>query len=251
MIRPTGAIPDAPGEERGEDASALVGARMYTLPEEWDLTGYVKHRTDQGQTEGCQGASWGQALSLAGAIAGYELEPSWNALWTMARMLEHRGATKLPNEGVATNRIISSLAEWGVVARARWSELSPLAAPLPIDVLEAASRALVTGFYRVNETGARRLARVREALHAGHGVVYCGPVGEAYMAGPGALYKGDARSLGNHARLLTGYRVDSFREVGSYGARWNGDGTAWVTEDYVAEQCFDLSVVTVAPAEVV
>lgn len=248
-LKPTGAIPDAPGEERGADAGELVGARSYTLPEEWDLTGYVTERFDQ-RGESCQGASWARALILAATIAGYDLDVSYLALWTMARELEHRGAHKLPDEGVATNRIIAALTDWGVVARARWPEMSPLDAPLPIDVLEAASRATVTGFFRVYETGARRLARVREALHAGHGVVYCGPVGEKYMAGPGALYKGDAKSLGNHARVLTGYRGDGFREVGSYGERWNGDGTAWVSEEYVAEQAFDLSVVTVAPAEV-
>ena len=123
--------------------------------------------------------------------------------------------------------------------------------PTPIDVKEAGSLALVTGIYRIYETGVARTTRIREAIAQGHHVVFGMEVDRAYeeWRDTTAPYPGlRGPSLGGHAQVLVGYAPGRFLVLNSWGPAWGEDGYAWIAEEALeGEHAYDFSVVTVAP----
>jgi hypothetical protein len=249
MIRPCGHLPDPCDKARGDEIGRLVGARRQTLPEEWDLLAYVTPGYDQ-RGNSCVGAAFAHGLVLAANAMGYELDPSRTAPYTIARQLADPALDVLPDNGCFPYRAIEGLIDWGVVARWRWMDDVDLTKPVPQDVLEAGSIALVTGVYRIYESGDALLTRIREAIFACHGVFFGMSVGESYMRNRGELYVGEPTSLGGHAQLIVGYRPGAFLVLNSWGLGWGNGGLVWIDERVIMERAFDVTVITHAPREV-
>jgi len=248
-VRPLGCLPDPPHRRYGAPLSTLVSPG-YTL-DALDWSPSIDAGLEQ-RGSSCVGAALAHALELQARLNGVDLDPSYLAIYTGARELEHPGLAKLPDVGCYIGRAIEWLTTWGVVARARWGDLSPLEQPVPIDVLEAGATATLAGVYRTEETGAARLQRIREALTVGHGVVFGMLVDDAYEAGPGELFDGlTGDSRGGHAQLLVGYRPGACKVLNSWGTRWNGDGYAWLSDAWLAgEHVYDFTVITAAPGSI-
>lgn len=248
-MRPLGCLPDPPHRRYGAPLASLVTPGF--TRESVDLTHLLDEPIDQ-KGSSCVGAALGGALELCARVCGWELDPSYLAIYAGARELEHPALDELPDGGCYIGRALEWLQTWGVVAANRWPDSIALTRPVPIDVLEAGTTATLRGAWRIDDAGEARLQRVREALTAGHAVVFGMQVDEAYERGPGALFRGlTGPSRGGHAQLLTGYRPGAFKVRGSWGPRWNGDGCAWLDDEFLAgEQVYDFTVVTTVPRSV-
>lgn len=249
MNRPLGVLRDPPGTERGISLRHLVAGSVGAVPSAFSLADRITAGLDQ-YKETCVGAALYHGLKLAAHTAGFDIDPSYRAIHTIARMLEDLRATRLPDRGCYPHLALEGLEDWGVVARTRWPDDSDIGAPVPIDVLEAGAVARVTGVYRVFETGDELVALLRRSIFEGHGAFYAGSVGAAYKRLGGEVYDGDATSDGDHARLLVGYRPGAFLELNSWGLGWGEGGFGWISEAYV-RRAFAHTVITAAPMEVV
>jgi hypothetical protein len=251
-MRPTGALRDPVGCERGEPLHRLGAIRAErTLPESVDLRPFVTTIPEQ-RGESCIGHALAQALRVRAAIMGITLDPSAMAIYAVARELEAPGADELPDAGSYPFRAIEGLSDWGVVARRRWSDDVDASKPVAIDVLEAGATAYVTGEYAISSKGAARGIEIRQALAAGHPVFWARDVDRAYMRLRGDIYRGLTEpAVGAHAGCLVGYDADSVTDAGSWGRTHGADGFARIAWEFVeSERAYSFTVITFAPTAV-
>jgi hypothetical protein len=244
-----GALRDPPEKAVGDPILRLLAkGEAEELPQALVLS-YVRPTIVQ-RGNSCYGAAFAHALRGAARRMGYEIDPSYLAIYALARELEHPGARTLPDEGSYTHRVLEAITDWGVVDRKRWQDWADILSPTPIDVKEAGSLALVTGIYRIYETGIARTTRIREAIAQGHHVVFGMEVDRAYEEWRGSTpYPGlRGPALGGHAQVLVGYAPGRFLVLNSWGPAWGEDGYVWITDEALeGEHVYDFTVVTVAP----
>lgn len=201
---------------------------------------------------GCVAAAFAHALRGAAGRMGRRIDPSWTALYGVLRNLERPGAERLPDGGGFLHRGAQAFLDWGVCSRVRWPDDVDLELPVPVDVLEAGRVARAGGVYPIVDEDP--IEEIERLLNAGHFVVFGAQYGARFDLGPGASpYDGEAVAddqIG-HATCIVGTSPGYKRIVNSWGAWWNGDGTAWLTDRFIRTRAWGLYAVTIAPAEVV
>lgn len=246
-----GHLRDPLGTGRGEEIRRLVGAGP--VPSSCSLAAHLPTVLDQ-RGGSCVGAALRSALMIAASVGGWSLDPSYLAIYALARELEAPKNTMLPDFGCYPHRALEALEDWGVVARSRWPDDANLEGPVPQDVLEAGASALVTGVYRIEETGAARVEAIKRAICEGHAVFFGMSVDDAYMAwGPdrGTYLGRVGDDRGGHAQVITAYVPGRVGVLGSWGTRWARNGFIWIADDWIADgDCYDFTVLTTAPREV-
>jgi hypothetical protein len=247
-----GALRDPEGKAIGDPVLRLLAlGQAEELPQALVLA-YVRPRIVQ-RGNSCYGAAFAHALIGSARRVGYEIDPSYLAIYALARELQHPNAKTLPDEGSFTHRVLEAITDWGIVDRKRWPDWSDVLAPTPIDVKEAGSLALVTGIYRIYEDGPARTTRIREAIAQGHHVVFGMEVDRRYEVWREGTYDGlQGPSLGGHAQVIVGYAPGRFLVLNSWGSAWGEDGYAWITDEALeGEHAYDFTIVTVAPSRAV
>lgn len=197
----------------------------------------------------CPAASAAHAVRGVAGVAGILLDPSYLAIYALVRQLNEPRAAILRDTGGYLVHAMAALSSWGVVARSRWPDSSDLSEPVPVDVLEAGSLARV-GVHAVQD--ADPIPEIETLVAARQFPIFGQVYGRHFGEGPGFdAYDGEDESgdLG-HAMVIVGTRPGAKRVLNSWGDTWNGDGTAWLTDDFV-RRGWGFYAVTVSPSRVV
>lgn len=249
-MRPLGCLFDPPGEGRGEPLARLAAvSAARTIPFAATLQNHITLIDDQIGNE-CVGQALAQCLRIRSHIDGRPIDPSWTAIYAVARSLEHPSAHTLADVGSFPFRGIEGLSDWGVVARRRWPGDVDHTLPVPVDVLEAGALAYITGEYRI---GDEREVQIKQAICAGHPVFFAMSVDASYQHYSGGLWRGmSGPSMGGHAQCIVGYDEDGVIVANSWGLGWGEGGLSRISWDAIASaDCTNFYVITHAPLEVV
>jgi hypothetical protein len=154
----------------------------------------------------------------------------------------------LPDVGCSPFLAMTGIRDHGVVSASRWPGTKSPRERVPIDVLEAGSRALVTGFFRAFAAGADLYAQLCNAVDLGHPILFGMPVGEEFGEKlDGSVYSGEASDVGNHAMTIIGYDETGFQILNSWGDSWGDRGTCTIDAGYMIDRAFDFTAFQVAP----
>jgi hypothetical protein len=185
---PLGHIPDADHFRTQKPAHVLLGSAPTAGPA-ISVGGFEAPIEDQGQTGHCGGTGTSQAVYASAGASGKPLPfvPSPKMIYALARIQARQDSTqKLTDSGVMPANLIGAL-RWGVMPIAAptpdgryddvWSQddldavmLSGLVNPPNVNDepslldLETSGLKIVTGEYRIDETGSNFAAQIRAGL---------------------------------------------------------------------------------------
>jgi hypothetical protein len=248
-----GYVPDAPDvRDFHFDDSPLLGAAPIVTADEIDLRKYLDRIQTQTLND-CVGHFIAGAAYCTAAAAGEPIErPSPLYPYTMGRARTQRG--KLIDAGVSPRDAMLGIAEYGLVANARWPECEAFANAMPsLDALEEGDCARISAFYRIPEgPGAATAAKLslRRGRFPGFGLI----ADEAFEnIGTGILSRPGGKVLGGHMLYLIAWSpiLNAFRYVNHWGTSYGDEGFGWISADYFeSSACFDRWVIDVVPPEV-
>jgi C1A family cysteine protease len=256
-----GWVPD-PEEIKATQLSVrhLLGAHPGVgVPSEHSLENYVHQIFDQGQTSSCTGWAFAQAVRLRLAVQGITIAlPSPMGLYTGARALARLTATgstteNLTDSGAIPSDVVAWMEKWGVPTMAAWPFVADKINEEPVlSELENASQFMLQGVYRVQSSGAQRIADIQQAIAAGYPVAigtYVDSAFENYKKGDKPLpapNPGDPEG-GGHMMHLIGYDAKgNFRGVNQWSSSWGDSGMYWASPAWVTSPSMsDIYVITV------
>jgi C1A family cysteine protease len=256
-----GWVPD-PEEVKAKQLSVrhLLGAHTGVgIPSEYSLEKYVLQIYDQGQTSSCTGWAFAQAVRLRLAVQGLTIAlPSPMGLYTTARALERQQAgndakTALTDSGAIPSDVVAGMQQWGMATSAAWPfDATQINAEPVLSELENASQFMLQGVYRVQSSGAQRIADIQQAIAAGYPVAvgtYVDSAFEDYAKGDKPLPAPNPEDTegGGHMMHLIGYDANgNFRGVNQWGGAWGDSGMYWASPAWVTSPSMsDIYVITV------
>lgn len=152
----------------------------------------------------------------------------YNTLVRQANMIVDRGC--IPRIALAT------LTDLGFCDDADW-KFDPamvLKQPLPDAYTQATDQKLITSYYRLYETGDALVHQIKQALAAGHPVIYGSPIDATYEANTGGLIMpATGEWIGAHMRCLVGYTENYAIEANSWGDDWGDKGFGYLSWDFI------------------
>lgn len=268
MTRAKGYVPD-PAGHRANGFHLLAAYRATSTPSAADLTPCTPPVMDQNQCGSCTGHGTACGIATACTKAGKPLPfvPSPRGIYCLARAVDRSDPSRpLTDDGAMPNQVMRSISEWGVrpiqapTSGGLYSDCEPsnVNAEPTLDELTADAHDSIVGWYRIDATGADRIAQLRQALAAGHPVgigTFVATSFENWQAGDppvGAQDPSDPNG-GGHWTCLIGYRTGSagetiFRLRNSWGESWGDSGNCDVSEAFV-QQASDLYVFAVTAKE--
>lgn len=150
------------------------------------------------------------------------------------------------DEGTYPRTAFSQLAKVGVARESLWPyDTKKVFVRPPISALEDAYNHRITGYFRINSTGAAREEEIRHAILTGHPVVFGTEVGEPFCLYDGSnenlVWNYPAHSVGGHAMVIVGFRKRQNGEYdylirNSWGLGWGSrahPGHAWASSGWV------------------
>lgn len=235
--RGTGYLPDL--TDVRDKSFDLLGLPATNLPITVSLAPPGLVPFDQGATNSCVGQAVSQAVRLRmSRRLGYLPEPlSRRAIYWNARA--YHGATKR-DEGTHIRFAIRALQRYGAPPESVWPFEGGAINRKP----SLASYQLghdfggVRGYYRIQESGERKLLAIKAAIAAGYPVVAGWFVDRAFLRNDGPHLIGAQRAddiVGGHAMVLTGYAGDSYDVTNSWGTSWRAGGFATFRSELVLE----------------
>jgi C1A family cysteine protease len=215
-----GYIKDRP-DARDQHVAKLALPRA--IPAAASLRDHVVEVLDQGDTSSCVAHSWAQALRIADMAAGVNNPPlaSREYLYYNARAYD---GGPIEDQGTQLRSCAQGIVKFGRPSESVWPFIASYINQRPPweAYREGYDARGVAGYHRVTT-----LDEIRQAIAAGHAVVGGTDVGESiFTAGDGGIYSPDPAepAIGGHALCVTGYDVDSFEIVNSWGPGWGKQG---------------------------
>lgn len=206
---------------------------------------------DQGPFGACVANAVVGALELVLGNQGAPITPlSRLFLYWLCRHAMH---TEGEDSGTYPHLAIERLGRVGVCRESTWGyEEKNLLAPPPPRAYPEASDNRPTGWFRIDQPGAGRLAALSAAVRANHPVVFGTPVGralETYRKGQVLGIPAARDQIGGHCMLLTGIDTLGGRRVwrvrNSWGPDFGDQGHVLFSDDYMAWSALqDLWVLT-------
>lgn len=187
---------------------------------------------------------------MAANREGRTLDASYLSIYSIALKIANPRASRLLDIGCQPSIAIDAIQNFGIVSRDRWPDESSIEHGVPIDILEAGDKSLVSGVYRIDDFGDALVDRVKRAVSQRYGVFFGMPIGQSYMNLSSGTYYGEVHPAGNHAQTIVGYRPGAFYVLNSWGLSWGEGGYAWIDEGFFADRAFDITVITAAPKAV-
>lgn len=240
------------------------------LPPCVDLTEYTPEVMDQGELGSCVGHARASgittALEVIGESLGWVVSP--DSIYKLARCIErasavlpHQKLPELDDTGAYPSCAQVAVSHWGVVPMGerspdgRFSDCWSSTVNQEPDLLmiERASTTIVIGEYAIGGNAIQRGLGVRKALYLGAPVEIGSFVDTNYMnwdpdSGPYGKPNTSDPNGGGHDQLIIGYKLVGnqywYRIRNSWGAAWGDNGSAWVTEEFLA-QADDLNALMV------
>ena len=237
--------------------SHLLGAGV-SVPAEYSLEKYVLQIYDQGQTSSCTGWAFAQAVRLRLAVQGIPIAlPSPMGLYTTARALERQqsgqpASVALVDNGAVPSDVVAGMQQWGMASITAWPfDPAQINAEPVLGELENASQFMLQGIYRVQSSGAQRIADIQQAISQGYPVAigtYVDSVFENYTKGSPPLPAPDPNDPegGGHMMHLVAYDSSgNFRGVNQWGNSWGDSGMYWASPAWVTSpEMSDIYVIT-------
>ena len=242
-MRGLGCVPDPP--DHHDKSVYLLGLGSPVIPRETSFRGFVPRILDQGNTESCVANAVALAWATVNALAGREVAiPSRLALYWWAR--HQHGATKT-DSGTYCRAGVKALSKHGAPPESSWPfDATAVGKKPPLRVVQAGFRHRgPAGYYRIFDDGKARLGAVQRALASRIPMIFGVSVDDAFTSdsGPEWIPPRTGARVGGHAMMLTGYAEKDgekwYQVVNSWGARWRGDGTAFLHGSWV-EEAWDL-----------
>lgn len=197
--------------------------------------------SDQGTAGTCVANAWCDMLEIVLALHGHEVRQlSRLFLYWVARYL-HGDTDK--DDGTYLRAAAHQLRKIGTVEE-KYFPYSPhkVFVQPELDLYTMASNNMLTGFYRIFETGHERVEAIETAIRANHPVVFGAPISKEFSS-----YRGEGRVLddprpsdivGRHAMCVVGvdYTTELHRRWkirNSWGRDWGNDGYCWMSDNYL------------------
>lgn len=222
------------------------------LPKEHSLFKHVVSVRNQRSASSCVGEAVAGAVGIVQNRLGISSEPlsSLDPYW-YARYLH--GAHKR-DAGTRIRLACKAMQRRGIPDEKYWPFSSnPMKVnkqPGPEATMRAHPRS-GGSYVSISDSGGGRTQAVRAAISSGFPVVFGTRVNRDFQARNGPLYIGPppGETIGGHAMVLIGYKVDEihgmvFEILNSWGRNWRAMGRAWITEGYLCSNLTrDLTII--------
>lgn len=181
-------------------------------------------------------------------------------LYWIARAVD---GTTTEDAGTYLSSIVQQMHKIGVCDESVWTyepdalvthagnRVKKFICPPPVESDIRASENRVSGYYRINTTGAQRLADITTAIRANHPVIFGTEVGDGFIKTKGITpVLPDPKDMqGGHATCLVGVQTiagrQSFMDKNSWGPGWAAGGYCWLDQDYMTwGETSDIWVIT-------
>lgn len=254
-MRKLGWFPDPhkrPGERQDDDAAASLKASA--VPESASVEEFSRI-IDQGHLGSCVANAVAQAVHVSHKRAGVKEAKLLSRLFLYFFARSYHGATK-EDEGTYIRFAFSALNKFGFCAEELWSyddgSEKYKRMPSTVAIMGAYDQRSPTVYRRIYEDGDERLAIIRQAIAAGHAVVFGTDVSIAFtenrLGSEPILPPTGEPIAGGHAMCVVGYDKSRFRVANSWGASWGDGGYCNFSPKYLAwPNTRDLWIVESAP----
>lgn len=137
---------------------------------------------------------------------------------------------------------LNSMKTLGICRESLWGyDATKVFVHPPIEAYAEASSNKIQDFFQITSDGQQRIADIEMAIRSNHPVVFGTSVGqnlENYNGDASTVFDAPAVSIGGHALLAVGVRINSagkreFYIKNSWGS-WGMSGYCWFSEDYIA-----------------
>ena len=231
--------------------SPILGLAPVVTSDEVDYRKYLPPARTQ-LANSCVGYALTTAAYGTAAIAVEPIEmPSPLFPYTMSRL---RGRpARLVDVGCSPRDAMLGIAQYGLVANARWPEVEAFINAVPsLDAFAEGDAARIEAFYRIPD-GKGAAAAAKAALKRGRLPIFGMLVDQAYAEVGDGIYSAAGGSvLGGHMQCLVGFapQLDAFLVANSWGSSFANEGYAWLAADFFESSTFDKWVVDVVPPEI-
>jgi Papain family cysteine protease len=230
-------------------ARSLLGARRFgvgSFPGAASMEQYVDVVRDQLNTSACVGEASARVISVRCAAMGTPIPyPSILGIYGGARTLGLATPdAPLEDTGSQPYLAVQWMQKYGVASEAQYPfDPAKVNDKLTLDELGDAAAFLINGIYRIDATGADRVAEVQQALAANHPVMLGVEVDQAFedYNGKGAVTAPNPDGfLGGHMLPLIGYQTSTagavtFRGVNSWNTSWGDNGFFWADSAWLED----------------
>lgn len=208
-----------------------------------DLTPFVVNVLNQGNLGSCVANAWEQALRIEARRRGWvgELAELGSRLFGYFNARAETGDER-KDAGTYLRTYAAALSKNGRCAESIWPYRETWCNDRPSDRAYQRAKAMkgLRGYFRIFDQGDRRIKAIKDALDAGHPVVFGTLIDSDFMVEQGPSIVG-VPSLnhieGPHALLIVGYRIENgktlFKVLNSWGEGWRDAGFVEFTEEYI------------------
>jgi C1A family cysteine protease len=250
--------PDKPSLKDWPAAPILRAAKMVTLPERVKLDRLIVDILDQGSIGSCTANAVAQGLRAAMVRLGFLAPPLTSRLFLYYFARAMIGTTQ-EDSGANIRNLFDVIRKLGFCPESAWPYYDDA---MTFKILPDAGATRLAfdqlgglGYFRIDSTGAERVADVRAALAAEYTVIFGTQVSNKFAeftAGSAPLQPpGPGETiLGGHALLIDGYDLvaGTFDIVNSWGSAWGADGWCRFTNAYIASsQSADFWIIETTP----
>jgi hypothetical protein len=212
-----------------------------------DNTKYYKELSNQRNLGACTanaGADFWEAVLVHALVKqGHSLEQAHAMVPELSRLFLFYFAKswmdppkhKVVESGCFNRLIMEVIARKGICREDLWPYVVDKATTKPSMLSEQdAFQRRSKGFYKILETGARRVDSVVAALHVVPGVTFGTTLGSAFSTYSGGVLDPPKDDIGRHAMVLVGYdaALGAFKVRNSW-ANWGLGGYWWMSADYL------------------
>lgn len=241
MIKLNGWVQDSPSDKDylfSDVETKLV--KVASSNDEHKLPEYTPI-SNQGSLGSCVANATVDALEILMGIQ----DP--NSVVQLSRLFTYYNARNYTNdtdkdEGTYIRNAFQSLRDLGVCSENTWTyDIGKVFTQPSIMAYREANDNKIDSFYRISDTGTKRLEAIIRALNANFPVVFGARVSkqftESFNLGE-HLFNSPDVSIGNHAMIVVGYSLYpqlKFYIRNSWGSSWGTNGHCWMSSEYLTD----------------
>ena len=228
-------------------AHVLLGGAN-SNPNSASIRDFVPCIFDQTTTSSCTGQATGGAIDTRMKVKGTVIPlVSRSGIYKLGRMIDRSPDTNgnlpsLQDDGAMPNQIMRGITEWGVISESVDPfDPNTINNDLDFGELETASGCELTGYYRIDVTGSRRIDYLKAAIVAGFPVCFGIQVDNVFenYNGNGVIGAPDPNDiLGGHYLYMVEYTTLSSGLIvitftNSWNTSWGDAGYGHADENFI------------------
>ena len=210
---------------------------------------------DQGRLSSCVANATCGALEILLGLSDSAEPPRLSRLFIYWNARVYTKETNL-DEGTYIRDAFDSLRTLGVCLESTWKYNSGMVFAQPnLNSYREGDDNTITAFYRIGSSGSQRVDDIESAIRSDHPVVFGTNVSKEFQgySGGNKVWDPPSSSIGGHAMVITGVRINSsgereFLVRNSWGTNWGDNGRCWFSEKYIKwDETNDIWVPTLVP----